>query len=175
MSSDTIQPMTHSEYRQLTLSDVEEAAQVIAQAYVDDPLISYMLPFKSTRIKTTYKFMCAYGEINKKTNAVLALVSHCKGLPFGSSPIRNSCPSALKQWGNFCRSCSRCIPSAFSGQRQSLTESTNYTRNMSKSRTFTWIISQFSHLHAARGCRPNSSVRFWRWQMSEGSLPLPTP
>jgi hypothetical protein len=42
---------TTGEYRQLTPADVEEAAQVIAQSFVDDPLTSFMLPFKRTRIK----------------------------------------------------------------------------------------------------------------------------
>ena len=43
---------TSGEYRQLTPADVEEAAQVIAQSFVDDPLTSFMLPFKRTRVKT---------------------------------------------------------------------------------------------------------------------------
>ena len=59
--------MTHPpEHRLLTLSDVEEAAQVISQAFVDDPLISFMLPIKATRIKTLAKFFRVYGEISIK-------------------------------------------------------------------------------------------------------------
>jgi hypothetical protein len=54
------------EQRLLTLADVEPAAQVIAEAFVDDPLCAFMLPRRRTRTTTLYKFFRAYGEINIK-------------------------------------------------------------------------------------------------------------
>jgi GNAT superfamily N-acetyltransferase len=57
-----------SEFRLLTLSDVEQAASVISQAFMDDPLCTFMLPFKQTRVKTLYKFFRAYGEVNIKNS-----------------------------------------------------------------------------------------------------------
>jgi GNAT superfamily N-acetyltransferase len=50
-------------YRQLTLADVEPAARVIAQAFVEDPLCRYMLPFRFTRVRTLVKFFRAYGQV----------------------------------------------------------------------------------------------------------------
>jgi hypothetical protein len=47
------------DYRLLTLADVDQAAQVISQAYVDDPLYAFMLSWKRTRIKTLSKFFRA--------------------------------------------------------------------------------------------------------------------
>jgi ribosomal protein S18 acetylase RimI-like enzyme len=50
----------------LTLSEVEPAAQVISQAFVDDPLCAFMLPFKRTRANTLRTFFRAYGQVNIK-------------------------------------------------------------------------------------------------------------
>jgi ribosomal protein S18 acetylase RimI-like enzyme len=56
------------DYRLLTPSDVEPAAHVISQAFVDDPLCAFMLPFRRTRTKTLYKFFHAYGVVSIKNN-----------------------------------------------------------------------------------------------------------
>ena len=53
-----------SDYSLLTLSDVDPAAQVISQAFVDDPLCAFMLPLKRTRTRTLHKFFRLYGEVN---------------------------------------------------------------------------------------------------------------
>jgi hypothetical protein len=50
--------------RPLKLADIEQAAEVISQAFVDDPLCTFMLPFKRTRIITLRKFFRAYGAVN---------------------------------------------------------------------------------------------------------------
>ena len=42
--------------RLLTLADVEPAARVIAQAFMDDPLCAYMLPFRRTRLRSLTTF-----------------------------------------------------------------------------------------------------------------------
>jgi ribosomal protein S18 acetylase RimI-like enzyme len=56
----------NSDHRLLSLLDVEQAADVIAQAFVNDPLCAFMLPLKRTRMKTLRKFFRAYGEVNIK-------------------------------------------------------------------------------------------------------------
>lgn len=58
----------NSEFRLLTLSEVEPAASVISQAFLDDPLCSFMLPIRGTRERTLYKFFRAYGEVNIRNN-----------------------------------------------------------------------------------------------------------
>ena len=53
---------SHPDCRLLTLADVEPAAQVIAQAFIDDPLCAFMLPNRKTRVKTLLVFFRAMGE-----------------------------------------------------------------------------------------------------------------
>lgn len=93
--------MTSSEYRQLTAADADEAAQVVAQAYVDDPLISYMLPFKSTRVITTYKFMRAYGEININNNRGFGVGAPLQGAAFWKFPDQESMSINVRTLGKF--------------------------------------------------------------------------
>jgi hypothetical protein len=57
-------PFQGSDCRRLTLSDVEEAASIIAEAFIDDPLCTYMLPFRHARVKTLRLLFRLYGEIN---------------------------------------------------------------------------------------------------------------
>ena len=79
--------MTHPpEHRLLTLSDVEEAAQVISQAFVDDPLISFMLPIKATRIKTLAKFFRVYGEISIKNKRGYGVGEPLQGVAYWKFP-----------------------------------------------------------------------------------------
>jgi hypothetical protein len=46
--------------RLLTLADVDQAANVISQAFMDDPLCTFMLPFKRSRLVTLKKFFRYY-------------------------------------------------------------------------------------------------------------------
>ena len=52
--------------RLLTPADIEPAAQVIAQAFFDDPLCTFMLPSRKSRLKALLKFFRLYGELNIK-------------------------------------------------------------------------------------------------------------
>lgn len=104
------------EHRLLTLSDVEEAAQVISQAFMDDPLISFMLPIKATRIKTLVKFFCVYGEISIKNNRGYGVGEPLQGWHIGSFQSRTLCQSVLSLWGNFYLSYSPCTQSDISGR-----------------------------------------------------------
>jgi ribosomal protein S18 acetylase RimI-like enzyme len=92
---------TNPDFRLLTLSDVERAAQVIAQAFVDDPLISFVLPFRRTRVKTLYKFFRAYGEINIKNNRGYGSGEPLQGVAYWKSPHQDSLSVSVKSLGRF--------------------------------------------------------------------------
>ena len=89
------------EHRLLTLSDVEEAAQVISQAFVDDPLISFILPFRATRIKTLLKFFRAYGEISIKNKRGYGVGEPLQGVAYWEFPGQESMSVSVKSLGKF--------------------------------------------------------------------------
>jgi ribosomal protein S18 acetylase RimI-like enzyme len=77
---------TKADYRLLTLSEVEQAAQVISQAFVEDPLCTFMLPSKRTRVKTLHKFFRAYGEVNIKNQRGYGTGEPLKAVAYWKSP-----------------------------------------------------------------------------------------
>ena len=93
--------MTTTEYRPLTLSDVEPAARVIAQAFMDDPLTSFMLPFKAARAKTLFKFFRAYGEINIKNGRGFGVGEPLQGVAYWKFPAQESLSVSVKSLGKF--------------------------------------------------------------------------
>jgi len=88
-------------FRQLTLSDTESAAQVISQAFINDPLISFMLPIKRTRIKTLYKFFRAYGEVNIKNNRGYGSGEPLQGIAYWKSPNQDNVSISVKSLSLF--------------------------------------------------------------------------
>jgi ribosomal protein S18 acetylase RimI-like enzyme len=86
-------------YRQLTLDDVEPAARVIAQSFVDDPLTSFMLPFKRTRVKSLLKFFRVYGEINIKAGRGFGVGEPLQGVAFWKFPGQDSLSISVKSLG----------------------------------------------------------------------------
>lgn len=93
--------MTDSDCRLLTLSDLEQAARVIAHAFVDDPLISFMLPFKATRIRTLVKFFRLYGEINIKNKRGYGVGEPLQGVAFWKFPEQESLSVSVKSLAKF--------------------------------------------------------------------------
>jgi ribosomal protein S18 acetylase RimI-like enzyme len=91
--------MTNSDFRLLTLADVERAAHVIAQAFVDDPLVSFMLPFKATRVRPLVKFFRVYGEINIKNQRAYGVGEPLQGVAYWIFPGRESMSISLKSIG----------------------------------------------------------------------------
>jgi ribosomal protein S18 acetylase RimI-like enzyme len=85
--------------RQLTLSDVEQTAQVIAQAFAEDPLTSFMLPIKATRVKTLLKFFRVYAEINIKTGRGFGVGEPLQGVAFWKFPSQESMSISVKSLG----------------------------------------------------------------------------
>lgn len=101
MFSIKITPMASQEYRPLTLSDVEEAAQVIAQSFVDDPLTSFMLPLKATRVKTLVKFFRPYGEVSIKNQRGFGVGEPLQGVAYWKFPAQESMSISVKSLGKF--------------------------------------------------------------------------
>lgn len=93
--------MSNFEYRQLTLADVEAAAQVITQSYMEDPLISFELPFKSTRRKTLLKFFRAYGEMSIKNGRGFGVGDPLQGVAYWKFPDQKSMSISVKSLGKF--------------------------------------------------------------------------
>ena len=90
-----------SGYRSLTLADVEEAAQVIAQAFQNDPLITFMLPFKSTRIRTLLRFFRPYGEINIRNGRGYGVGGPLQGVAYWEFPGQGSTSVSIRSLGKF--------------------------------------------------------------------------
>jgi ribosomal protein S18 acetylase RimI-like enzyme len=93
--------MIETNYRLLTLADMEQAAYVISQAFMDDPLISFMLPIKATRIKTLAKFFRVYGEINIKNKRGYGVGEPLQGVAFWKLPEQESLSISVKSLTKF--------------------------------------------------------------------------
>ena len=88
-------------YRLLTLADVDQAARVISQAYVDDPLCSFMLPFRRTRTKTLFKFFRAVGEVSIKSERTYGVGEPLVGVAYWEFPGQDNLSVSLKSLGKF--------------------------------------------------------------------------
>jgi ribosomal protein S18 acetylase RimI-like enzyme len=93
--------MSNTDARLLTLADVEEAAQVISQAFWDDPLISFMLPFKPTRLRTLVKFFRVYGEISIRNQRGYGVGEPLQGVAYWKFPGQESMSISVKALGKF--------------------------------------------------------------------------
>jgi len=99
--SGTIQAMTSQDYRPLTLSDVEQAAQVIALSFMEDPLVSFILPSRTTRVSTMVKFFRLYGEISIKNNRGFGVGEPLKGVAFWKTPNQGELSISVRSLGKF--------------------------------------------------------------------------
>ncbi len=90
-----------TELRPLTLSDVEQAARVIAQAFMEDPLCAFMLPFRRTRPRALYKFFRAYGEVNIKNHRGFGVGEPLQGVAYWNLPDQADVSISLKSLGKF--------------------------------------------------------------------------
>lgn len=93
--------MTNTDLRLLTLSDVEEAAQVLSQAFMDDPLISFILPIRATRIRTLVKFFRVYGEISIKNKRGYGVAEPLQGVAYWKFPEQDSLSISVKSLAKF--------------------------------------------------------------------------
>lgn len=99
--SGKIDAMRIQDYRQLTLSDVEQAAQVIAQSFETDPLVSFMLPFRATRVRTLVKFFRVYGEISIKNKRGFGVGEPLQGVAYWKTPDQEDMSISIKSLGKF--------------------------------------------------------------------------
>lgn len=93
--------MTNPNSRLLTLLDLEQAAQVIAYAFVDDPLISFMLPIKATRVTTLIKFFRVYSEISIKNKRGYGVGEPLQGVAFWKFPEQESLSISVRSLAKF--------------------------------------------------------------------------
>ena len=93
--------MNKFDYRLLELSDIEQAAGVISQAFVDDPLCAFMLPFKRTRVKTLRKFFRAYGAVNIQNQRGYGVGEPLSGVAFWVEPKKPGVSISIKSLGLF--------------------------------------------------------------------------
>jgi ribosomal protein S18 acetylase RimI-like enzyme len=93
--------ITGSIYRPLTLSDVDQAAHVISQAFVNDPLCLFLLPFKRTRVKTLYKFFRAYGEVSIKNQRGFGVGDPLQGVAYWKFPQQEGMSISVKSLSIF--------------------------------------------------------------------------
>jgi len=87
--------------RLLNLADVDSAARVISQAFIDDPLCSFILPLRRTRVKTLYKFFRAYGEVCIQYQRGYGSGDPLQGVAFWMFPGQASISVGIKSIGIF--------------------------------------------------------------------------
>ncbi|HUG33824.1 MAG TPA: GNAT family N-acetyltransferase [Anaerolineales bacterium] len=92
--SGTIQPMP-DDYRQLTLPDLEPMAQVLAQSFSEDPLVSFILPNAKTRVHTVGKFFRAMGRLNIRAGSAFGTGYPLAGVAVWSFPNKSSSSASL--------------------------------------------------------------------------------
>jgi ribosomal protein S18 acetylase RimI-like enzyme len=90
-----------TDFRLLTLSDVEQATNIISQAFIDDPLCSFMLPVRKARAKTLYTFFRAYGEVNIKNNRGYGSGEPLQGVAYWSFPNQADLSISVKSLAIF--------------------------------------------------------------------------
>lgn len=77
-------------YRQLTLSDLESATQVLAQSFEEDPLVSFILPKQKTRVKTVAKFFRAMLRLPIKNRFAFGISEPLAGVAIWNFPDKPS-------------------------------------------------------------------------------------
>lgn len=88
--------MSTPSYRQLALEDVEPEAQVIAQAFVEDPLCCFMLPLRWTRLPTLRTFFRVYGEIQIKAGRGCGAGEPLQGVAYWKFPDQQDVSISVK-------------------------------------------------------------------------------
>ena len=83
------------------MADIDMAARVISQAFVEDPLCAFMLPFRRTRISTLLKFFRAYSEVNIKNQRGYGSGEPLQGVAFWKFPDQEDLSISIKSLGKF--------------------------------------------------------------------------
>jgi GNAT superfamily N-acetyltransferase len=76
--------------RLLTSADVNAVADVLSQAFLDDPLCAFILPNRRTRINTLRKFFRPYGQISIMNGRGFGVGKPLHGVAFWEFPEQGS-------------------------------------------------------------------------------------
>jgi ribosomal protein S18 acetylase RimI-like enzyme len=87
------------DYRILTLEDLETATQVISEAFIDDPLCTFMLPYRRGRVKTLQKFFRLYAEISIQQGGGFGSGNPLQGVAFWELPNQPEISIIIKSVG----------------------------------------------------------------------------
>ena len=87
--------------RLLTLADVESAASVISQAFVEDLLCRFMLPFSRSRLKTLNKFFRPYSKMNISNQRGYGSGEPLQGIAFWNFPDQKNLSISVKSFTRF--------------------------------------------------------------------------
>jgi hypothetical protein len=74
-------------FRVLELSELDQAVEVISRAFFNDPLVSYMLPTRRTRLNTLRKFFHLYATIYIGNGRGYGVGEPVRGVAFGWSHL----------------------------------------------------------------------------------------
>ncbi len=90
-----------SDFRMLSLADVDPAADVNAQAFIDDPLVAFMLPARRSRHAALFRFFRAYGEVSIKNQRVYGTGQPLQGVAYWQFPDQKEISVSVKSLGRF--------------------------------------------------------------------------
>ncbi len=93
--------MENNTCRLLVPTDLDQAADVISQAFIDDPLCEFMLPLRRTREKTLKKFFRAYGAVNIQNQRGYGVGKPLTGIAFWLEPVKSDNSINIKYLGLF--------------------------------------------------------------------------
>ena len=88
----------NTDYRLLTLADLEPMAQVLATSFEEDPLVAFIVPNKKTRVKTVAKFFRAMGRLNIQNKLAFGVSDPLEGVAgwnFPDKPNISATPKDL--------------------------------------------------------------------------------
>jgi len=88
-------------YRSLTMDDVNTAADIISQAYFNDPLCAFCFPNQQTRFRAVFKLFRVLGELNIRSNRGYGVGRPLQGIAFWKGPTQESMSISIKSIGRF--------------------------------------------------------------------------
>jgi ribosomal protein S18 acetylase RimI-like enzyme len=91
----------NTDSRLLIHEDVEVAADVLSQAFVDDPLCAFMLPNRRTRVATLHKFFRPYGEAGILNGHGFGVGEPIQGVAFWEFPEHGGISVNIRSLGKF--------------------------------------------------------------------------
>src|SRR6185503_16686283 len=94
-------PTLNAACRLLTPDDVGPAAQVLAQAFIDDPLCAFMLPFRRTRLKTLSTVFRALGEVSITHQRAYGIGHPLQGVAYWKFPQQDDISISIKSINKF--------------------------------------------------------------------------